>query len=59
MEIGGERLASPFIVHEVLRELICPDSCLLVLGLMIVDHELSASIAVEIDHAYVVCAKDE
>ena len=58
VEVGGDGLAAPVVVHRVSRELISPNTIFTILGLVVVDEELAIAVTVQIDHGHVVGAKD-
>ena len=58
MEVGSDGLASPVVVHGVSRELISPNTIFTILGLVVVDEELTIAIIIQVDHGHVVGAKD-
>jgi len=59
LELAGERLTSPVVVHWVCRELISPDTIRVVISLVVVDHELAVAVVVEVDHGHIVCRENE
>ena len=58
MEVRGDGIAGPIIIHRVLRELVGPDAILRVLRLMVIDKEFFVSISIKIDHGNVVGAQN-
>ena len=59
LEVGRNSLATPIIIHRISRELVSPDSIGAIVSLVIVDEELSAAIAVEIDLSHIVGTEDQ
>ena len=58
MEVGGDSLATPVVVHRVSRELISPNTSLTILGLVVVNEKLAIAIIIQINHAHAVSASN-
>jgi len=46
VKVTGDSLALPVVIHEVCGELVSPDTIEVVLSLVVVNHQLSVSVAV-------------
>ena len=59
VEVARNCLASPIVLHRVVRELVSPNAVLAVVGLVIVDQQLARPVAVQVHHRHVVGAEDQ